>query len=68
MAEYSESYINGWNAHRLGVDVKKNPYDPNSQRWSNSQWNAGWHSRSTAPRFSFADESVEAIETMAIDS
>lgn len=42
MAEQSTAYIDGWNAHRLGVRVEDNPYSETTQAYSNSQWLSGW--------------------------
>lgn len=42
----SVPYLDGWLAQkRLASDMPNNPYDPNSQPYSNRQWTSGWCDR-----------------------
>lgn len=41
-------YINGWFAHKNGVDAEQNPYNEKSQYASNSLWLSGWVDRFAA--------------------
>lgn len=40
--EAAVPFLDGWHAHRLGVDVDENPYDEQRQSKSHSLWTSGW--------------------------
>lgn len=48
MEEQSESYLNGWHAHRAGVDVDENPHNERTEPLSNMRWCSGWCARFSA--------------------
>lgn len=45
----SESYLNGWMAHKNGVNYSNyNPYNEKNQAISHDQWHSGWVDRFNA--------------------
>lgn len=40
-----EAFLNGWQAHRIGVGSDCNPYHEKTQGWSHNQWIMGWCAR-----------------------
>jgi hypothetical protein len=43
--EKSDTYLDGWLAHREGVESDANPYDEKTQARSHAQWRSGWCDR-----------------------
>lgn len=44
-SDQTESWENGWNAHKQGMRVDDNPYSSGLQARSHYQWQDGWHER-----------------------
>jgi hypothetical protein len=43
-----ESYLNGWLAHKYGIEQSPNPYSESQQPYSYRQWLSGWCDRFSA--------------------
>ena len=39
------AYLDGWHAHRKGVDVERNPFPEDRMAFSHMEWKAGWCGR-----------------------
>ncbi len=39
------AFLDGWLAHKNGVEVEDNPFDERRQARSRSQWTSGWCAR-----------------------
>jgi len=54
----SEAYLNGWHAHKDGIEntANDNPYLEATQQYSNNQWLSGWCGRFEAIKH---DKSLE---------
>lgn len=46
----SESYLDGWVAHRFGLDLEDNPHHPDRQAASRRHWMTGWSDRDQCSR------------------
>lgn len=46
--EPSETFLNGWHAHRLREKNEANPYDSKRQYISSVLWDCGWCERFSA--------------------
>ncbi len=47
----SQVYLEGWEAHILGIDLNDNPYDLESQDWARIEWLLGWIEHSVAVKY-----------------
>lgn len=45
------AYLDGWHAHRLGRDARRNPYHEDDASFSFSAWEQGWSARFAAVKF-----------------
>lgn len=59
----SEAYLNGWLAHKNGVEntADDNPYLETLQHYSNNQWLSGWCDRFSAVKHGL-DMSLDETE------
>jgi hypothetical protein len=64
--EYTEAFMNGWNAHRLGIPLENqyNPYYPfkDSMHYSYHQWEQGWMMRFHMPDGFASKAKLDAME------
>jgi hypothetical protein len=56
-----EAYRNGWIAHSKGKKIDENPYDEDTQNWSNRQWDHGWCERYNCQHTAEQDEAIEEL-------
>lgn len=60
----SESFLNGWLAHKNDVGLDECPYDERTQAVSYGQWAAGWSQRFSACKHDL-DMSLDEIASNA---
>ncbi len=52
----AQVYLEGWEAHTIGIDFNDNPYDLESQLWAHLEWFRGWIEHAEPVKFVWSFE------------